>query len=72
MRRRSSTLGHSASSVRSAGVPSSERGYDTGGYGSIWRYDTPTGTVVRWDGQTHDVASDIHVTAPADATTACA
>ena len=38
--------------------------YDTGGYGSIWDYDTPTGTVVRWDGSTHDVASDIRVTAP--------
>ena len=42
----------------------SEGGYDTGGYGSIWDYDTPTGTVVRWDGLTHDVASDIRVTAP--------
>jgi streptogramin lyase len=38
--------------------------YDTAGYGSIWDYDTPTGTVVRWDGQTHQVASDIRVTAP--------
>ncbi len=41
-----------------------EGGYDTGGYGSIWDYDTPTGTVVRWDGMTHDVASNIRVTAP--------
>jgi len=38
--------------------------YDTGGYGSIWDYDPPSGTVVRWDGQTHQVASDIRVTAP--------
>jgi hypothetical protein len=41
-----------------------EGGYDTGGYGSIWDYDTPTGTIVRWDGMTHQVASNIRVTAP--------
>ena len=40
------------------------RAYDTAGYGSIWDYDTPTGTVVRWDGQSHQVADDIRVTAP--------
>ena len=41
-----------------------ERSYDAAGYGSIWSYDTPTGTVVRWDGQTHQVAHDIRVTGP--------
>ena len=41
-----------------------EGGYDTAGYGSIWDYDTPTGTIVRWDGMTHQVASNIRVTAP--------
>jgi hypothetical protein len=40
------------------------RPYDTGAYGSIWDYDTPTGTVVRWDGQSHQPASNIRVTAP--------
>ena len=38
--------------------------YDTGAYGSIWDYDTPSGTVVRWNGQTHLPASNIRVTAP--------
>ena len=37
---------------------------ETAGYGSIWQYDPPTGTVVRWDGQTYQVADDIRVTAP--------
>ena len=41
-----------------------ERGYDTAGHGSIWTYDTPTGTVERWDGQTHQGAFNIHVTDP--------
>lgn len=40
------------------------RAYDTAGYGAIWDYDTPTGTVVRWDGQSHQVIDDIRVTAP--------
>jgi hypothetical protein len=40
------------------------RAYDTGAYGSIWDYDTPSGTVVRWDGVTHQPASNIRVTAP--------
>ena len=34
------------------------------GWGSIWTYDTPTGTVVRWDGRPIKGASDIHVTDP--------
>jgi DNA-binding beta-propeller fold protein YncE len=41
-----------------------ERGFDTVGFGSIWTYDTPTGTVARWDGQTHQVAANIRVTDP--------
>ena len=41
-----------------------ERGYFTAGYGSIWLYDMPTGTVVRWDRQTLDSDSVVHVTDP--------
>jgi hypothetical protein len=41
-----------------------ERGYFTAGHGSIWTYDSPTGTVERWDGQTHQEASNIDVTDP--------
>ena len=41
-----------------------ERGYFTAGHGSIWNYDSPTGTVERWDGQTHQEASNIRVTHP--------
>ena len=48
----SSTLGRSTSSSTLAAVLR-RQGYDTAGYGSIWTYDTPTGTVVRWNGQTH-------------------
>jgi hypothetical protein len=39
-----------------------QRGYSTAGFGSIWDYDKTIGTVVRWDGQTHQVADNIHVT----------
>jgi DNA-binding beta-propeller fold protein YncE len=46
------------------GCCSPEQGYFTAGHGSIWTYDTPTGSVVRWDGQTHQPASSIHVADP--------
>jgi hypothetical protein len=40
-------------------------GYDTAtGYGSIWYFDHSTGTVVRWDAQTKQIASSIPVAAP--------
>jgi hypothetical protein len=46
------------------GCCSPANGYDAVGYGSIWQYDAPSGTVVRWNGQTHQAAHDIHVTDP--------
>jgi hypothetical protein len=55
-----STLG----TVESLGCCSPERGFFTAGYSSIWTYDTPTGTVVRWDGRTHQVAANIRITEP--------
>jgi DNA-binding beta-propeller fold protein YncE len=40
-------------------------GYETAtGYGSIWYFDHSTGTLVRWDGQTKQIASSIPVAAP--------
>ena len=39
-------------------------GYFAAGHGSIWDYDTPTGTVVRWSGETYQVAANIGVTHP--------
>jgi DNA-binding beta-propeller fold protein YncE len=41
-----------------------EWGYFAAGHGSIWDFDTPTGTVVRWSGQTYQVAANIGVTHP--------
>jgi hypothetical protein len=42
-----------------------DEGYETAtGYGSIWYFDHSTGTVVRWDGQTKQIASSIPVAAP--------
>jgi protein kinase-like protein len=41
-----------------------EWGYFTAGFGSVWLYDMPTGNVVRWDGQTHDSDSVVHLTDP--------
>jgi len=49
-------------SVWSLGCCSPTKGYDTAGYGSIWQYDVPGGTVVRWDGETHQSVADIPVT----------
>jgi hypothetical protein len=40
------------------------RGYDTVGDGAIWTYDTPTGTVERWNGQTYQGTINIHVVDP--------
>ena len=38
-------------------------GYFTGGgEGSVWQYDTPGGTVVRWDTRTYESVADIPVT----------
>jgi class 3 adenylate cyclase len=40
-------------------------GYDTAsGFGSVWSYDPPMGTVVRWDSVSKQVTSSIPVTAP--------
>jgi hypothetical protein len=50
--------------VQHLGCCSPERGFDTAAFGSIWTYDTPTGTVVRWDGSTHQVAANVRVTDP--------
>ena len=44
--RSSSTLGRS-DVVGILGCCPPERGYDTAGYGSLWAYDAPSGTVVR-------------------------
>ena len=38
------------------------RHYDTGGYGSIWDWDTSRGIVVRWDGETYQPLHEIRVT----------
>ena len=46
------------------GCCSPSRGDGTAAFGSIWSYDWPTGTLVRWDGRTHQVAHDIRVTDP--------
>lgn len=39
-----------------------EWGHFTGGYGSIWWYDVPTGSVARFNGSTKELASTIRVT----------
>jgi DNA-binding beta-propeller fold protein YncE len=39
-------------------------GYFAAGHGSIWDYDAPTGTVVRWNGGTFRHAANIRVTDP--------
>jgi DNA-binding beta-propeller fold protein YncE len=41
-----------------------EWGYFAAGHDSIWDYDTPTGTVVRWSSETYQVAANIGVTHP--------
>jgi serine/threonine protein kinase len=40
------------------------RGRDAIGYGSIWTFDSPTGSVERWSGATHQGVVNIHVTSP--------
>jgi hypothetical protein len=40
------------------------RGRDAIGYGSIWTFDSPTGTVERWSGVSHQGVRNIHVTSP--------
>lgn len=50
--------------VENLGCCSPLAGDDAAAYGSIWTYDPPGGTVVRWDGQTHQPTFDIHVTDP--------
>jgi tRNA A-37 threonylcarbamoyl transferase component Bud32 len=37
-------------------------GSDTAAFGSTWTVNWPSGTVVRWDGQTKEPVGDIHVT----------
>ena len=41
-----------------------ERGHGAARGRSLWVYDTPSGTVERWDDQTHQGISNIHVTDP--------
>jgi Protein kinase domain len=41
-----------------------ELGYFTAGHGSIWTYNIPTGSVVRFDGQTHQPAANVRVADP--------
>jgi hypothetical protein len=47
------------------------RHYDTGGYGSIWDWDTSRGIVVRWDGETYQPIDEIRVTEPPSYVGAC-
>jgi hypothetical protein len=41
-----------------------ERGFGAVRGSSLWVYDTPTGTVERWDDQTYQGTANIHVTDP--------
>ena len=50
--------------VEGLGCCAPTRGYDTAGFGSIWTYDSPTGTVERWNGLSHQGVRNIHVTSP--------
>ena len=38
------------------------QGSDAAAFGSTWTVNSPSGTVVRWDGQTKEPVGDIHVT----------
>jgi streptogramin lyase len=40
------------------------RGRDAIGFGSIWTFDSPTGSVERWSGVSHQGVGNIHVTSP--------
>jgi streptogramin lyase len=44
--------------------PPERGGSGSAWHGSIWGYDIPTGTVERWDAQTYQGTSNIHVTDP--------
>jgi hypothetical protein len=57
---------HSGSfeNIENLGCCSPTRGYFTAGFGSIWTYDAPTGTVERWNGKTHDSVTNITLTDP--------
>ena len=50
--------------VRDLGCCPLGRGYSTAGYGSIWSYDTPTGSVLRYDEETLQPTSTVRVTNP--------
>jgi hypothetical protein len=50
--------------VDTLGCCAPTRGADTVGFGSIWTFDSPTGTVERWNGLTHQGVRNIHVTSP--------
>jgi hypothetical protein len=50
--------------VEHLGCCSPERGSDATENGSIWSYDTPTGTVERWDARTYQEAFNVDVTDP--------
>jgi hypothetical protein len=44
--------------------PAPEWGDSTSGYGSMWWYDVPSGTVARYSRYTKDLVSTIRVTKP--------
>jgi serine/threonine-protein kinase len=50
--------------LKHLGCCAPERGYAAVRGGSLWGYDTPTGTVERWDDQTYQGTANIHVTDP--------
>jgi DNA-binding beta-propeller fold protein YncE len=50
--------------VENLGCCSPEGRADTAGQGSIWTADAATGTIERWDGQTHQGTSNIRVASP--------
>jgi hypothetical protein len=42
-----------------------KQGSDAAAFGSTWTVNWPSGTVVRWDGETKQPVGDIRVTGPA-------
>jgi hypothetical protein len=53
-----------SSVVRTIGCCAPEKTPDAAEYGSIWSFDTPTGTVERWESQTYQPVVNIRVAAP--------
>jgi hypothetical protein len=50
--------------VEGLGCCDPARGRDAVGFGSIWTFDSPTGTIERWNGVSHQGVLNIHVTSP--------